>query len=102
MSVERSGQALHVETSKGQLATGGARGFGARAAALDGWYEPDESRGSGPEFCEGLGVKFPGPTRRGNSKITRCSVKWKPSSDRYHAALPVAHKISALDGRESA
>ena len=60
MSVERSGQAIHDETLKGQLATGGARGFGARAAALDGWYEPDESRGSSPEFCEGLGVKFDG------------------------------------------
>jgi hypothetical protein len=27
------------------------------------WHEPDESRGSSPEFCEGLGVEFPGPTR---------------------------------------
>jgi len=27
MSVERSGQGIEVETSKGQLVTGGARGF---------------------------------------------------------------------------
>ena len=27
MSVERSGQAIDVEASKGQLATGGTRGF---------------------------------------------------------------------------
>src|SRR5215469_9840269 len=33
-------------------------------AALNGLHEPDESRGSRPEFSEGLGVKFPGPTRR--------------------------------------
>ena len=72
MSVEQSGQAIDVETLKGQLATGGARGFGARAAALDGWYEPDESRGSGPEFCEGLGVKFPGPTRRPPATASQC------------------------------
>jgi hypothetical protein len=44
MSVERSGQAIHVETLKGQLATGGARSFGARAAALDGWHEPCDGR----------------------------------------------------------
>jgi hypothetical protein len=64
MSVERSGQAIHDEALKGQLATGGARRFRRRAAALNGRHEPDESRGSSPEFCEGLGVKFPGPTRR--------------------------------------
>src|SRR5580704_3949939 len=48
----------------GQLATGGARRFRRRAAALLRWHEPDESRGSSPEICEGLGVRFPGPTRR--------------------------------------
>jgi hypothetical protein len=30
MTVERSGQAIDVETSKGQLETGGARGFEGR------------------------------------------------------------------------
>ncbi len=62
MSVERSGQAIHVETSKGQLATGGARGFGGRAAA----FQDGTSRVTGDcqaRICEGLGVKFPGPTR---------------------------------------
>jgi len=47
--VERSGQAIHDETSKGQLVTGGARVFGRRAAALHGWHQPDESRGSTPQ-----------------------------------------------------
>jgi hypothetical protein len=36
MSVEPSGQAIHVETSQGQLTAGGARGFDERAAALNG------------------------------------------------------------------
>ena len=56
--MERSGQAIHVEAMMGQLATGGARRFRRRAAALIGWHEPDESRGSSPEFCEGLGTRF--------------------------------------------
>src|SRR5579872_1907306 len=50
MTVERSGQAIGVEASKGQLATGGTRGFGRRAAALQRWHEPDESRGSSPDL----------------------------------------------------
>jgi len=37
MTVERSGQAIHVGTIMGQLATGGARGFdGGRQLSLDG------------------------------------------------------------------
>jgi hypothetical protein len=64
MAVERSGQAIRAGATMGQLETGGARRSRRRAAALTGWHEPDESRGSSPEFCEGLGVKFPGPTRR--------------------------------------
>ncbi len=37
MTVERSGQAIHVGTIKGQLATGGARGFdGGRQLSIDG------------------------------------------------------------------
>ena len=62
--MERSGQAIHAGMIMGQLETGGARRSRRRAAALIGWHEPDESRGSSPEFCEGLGVKFLGPTRR--------------------------------------
>jgi hypothetical protein len=37
MTAERSGQAIGVETLKGQLATGGARGFdGGRQLSFDG------------------------------------------------------------------
>ena len=63
MSVERSGQAIGVETSKGQLATGGARGFDeGRQLFIDGTSRMN--REVQVRICEGLGVKFPGPTRR--------------------------------------
>ncbi len=45
--MERSGQAIHVETLKGQLATGGARGFGGGRQLSIGWHEPDEWLGCG-------------------------------------------------------
>src|SRR5467141_2363323 len=34
----------------GQLATGGTGWFRRKAAAFDGWHEPDESRGSRPDL----------------------------------------------------
>ena len=63
MSVERSGQAIEVETLKGQLATGGTRGFdGGRQFLTDGTSRMN--REVQVRICEGLGVRFPGPTRR--------------------------------------
>ena len=63
MSVERSGQAIGVETLKGQLATGGARGFDeGRQLFIDGTSRMN--REVQVRICEGLGVKSPGPTRR--------------------------------------
>ncbi len=63
MSVERSGQAIDVEISKGQLATGGACDFdGGRQPSIDGTSRMN--REVQVRICEGLGVKFPGPTRR--------------------------------------
>src|SRR5579871_3926391 len=62
MSVERSRQAISVEALKGQLATGGARGFdGGRQLSTDGTSRMN--REVQVRICEGLGVKFPGPTR---------------------------------------
>ena len=62
MSVERSGQAIGVETLKGQLVTGGARGFDeGRQLFIDGTSRMN--REVQVRICEGLGVKFPGPTR---------------------------------------
>jgi hypothetical protein len=59
MSVERSGQAIGVETFKGQLVTGGARGFDAgRQLFIDGTSRMN--REVQVRICEGLGVKFPG------------------------------------------
>jgi len=63
MSVERSGQAIGVEALKGQLATGGTRGFdGGRQPFIDGTSRMN--REVQVRICEGLGVKLPGPTRR--------------------------------------
>ena len=63
MSVERSGQAIGVETLKGQLVTGGARGFDEGRQPLIGGTSR-MNREVQVRICEGLGVKFPGPTRR--------------------------------------
>ncbi len=58
MSVERSGQAIDVEISKGQLATGGACDFdGGRQPSIDGTSRMN--REVQVRICEGLGVKFP-------------------------------------------
>ena len=63
MSVERSGQAIGVGASKGQLVTGGARGFDkGRQLFIDGTSRMN--REVQVRICEGLGVRFPGPTRR--------------------------------------
>ena len=63
MSVERSGQAIGVEALKGQLATGGARGFDeGRQLFIGGTSRMN--REVQVRICERLGVKFPGPTRR--------------------------------------
>ena len=54
MSVERSGQAIGVEALKGQLATGGARGFdGGRQLLTDGTSRMN--REVQVRICEGLG-----------------------------------------------
>src|SRR5216684_8968039 len=63
MSVERRGWVIRAGTIMGQLETGGARRFWWRAAAL----RDGTSRVTGDcqaRICEGLGVKFPGSTRR--------------------------------------
>ena len=63
MSVERSGRAIGVETLQGQLVTGGTRGFDeGRQLFID--RTSRMNREVQVRICEGLGVKFPGPTRR--------------------------------------
>ena len=75
MSVERSGQAIGVETLKGQLVTGGARGFDeGRQIFIDGTSRMN--REVQVRICEGLGVKLPGPTRRrGRPTVGTCKIK---------------------------
>jgi hypothetical protein len=59
MSVERSGQAIDVETLKGQLATGRARGFDeGRQLFTDGTSRMN--REVQVRICEGLGGNSPG------------------------------------------
>jgi len=73
MSVERSGQAIDVETLKGQLVTGGARGFnGGRQLSTDGTSRMN--REVQVRICEGLGVKFPGPTRHRGAAAQRAKL----------------------------
>ena len=84
MSVERSGQAIDVETLKGQLATGGTRGFdGGRQLSTDGTSRMN--REVQVRICEGLGVKFPGPTRQTPS--THFFASFLRQSRRYKACL---------------
>ena len=74
MSVEGSGQAIDVETSKGQLATGGTRGFdGGRQPFIDGTSRMN--RAVQVRICEGLGVKFPGLTQLMPEMRRRCVVR---------------------------
>ena len=48
MPVERREQVTRVEIELGQLVTGGTRWSRRKAAAFNGWHEPDESRGLRP------------------------------------------------------
>jgi hypothetical protein len=86
MSVERSGQAIGVETSKGLLATGGARGFAeGRQPSMDGTSRMN--REVQVRICEGLGVKFPGPTRQPELKTTTAPLEHWRESARQHSIL---------------
>src|SRR6266568_9510480 len=70
MSVERRGWVIRTGTIMGQLETGGARRFRWRAAAL----RDGTSRVTGDcqaRICEGLGVKFPGSTRRRACRLSK-------------------------------
>src|SRR6516165_4504628 len=92
MSAERSGQAIYVETLKGQLATGGARGFdGGRQLSTD-----DTSRMNREvqvRICEGLGVKLPGPTRHfQTSRRTLSMVRFTPESCRDRRPIATVQK----------
>ena len=62
--MERRGQVTRVLTNYGQLETGGTEWLERKVKPS----RSDTSRVTGDSqarFCEGLGVKFPGPTRPG-------------------------------------
>jgi hypothetical protein len=73
--VERRGWVIRAGTIMGQLETGGARRFRWGAAAL----RDGTSRVMGDcqaRICEGLGVKFPGPTRRDRAVHVMIATKF--------------------------
>ena len=77
--MERRGQVTRVLTNYGQLETGGTEWLERKVKPS----RSDTSRVTGDSqarFCEGLGVKFPGPTRPGT-----CSAS--PRLGPYTAAL---------------
>ena len=66
--MERRGQVTRVLTNYGQLETGGTEWLERKVKPS----RSDTSRVTGDSqarFCEGLGVKFPGPTRPGLATI---------------------------------
>jgi hypothetical protein len=60
MPEERREQVTRVGIYQSQRATGGTRSLRRKAAAFNGWHEPDESRGSSPESVSGSGCDSPG------------------------------------------
>src|SRR5215472_16205449 len=72
MPEERREQVTRVAINRVNGLTGGTRRSRWKAAAFNGWHEPDKSRGLCPESVSGsgckssgrlgLGVEFPGPT----------------------------------------
>src|SRR5690348_14058872 len=102
MSVERSGQAIDVETLKGQLATGGARGFGGgRQLSTDGTSRMN--REVQVRICEGLGVKFPGPTRQTRLTYTHANAaRWSYVYETIFAYAGAAEKTSGAVAERSA
>ena len=99
--MERRGQVTRVLTNYGQLETGGTEWLERKVKPS----RSDTSRVTGDSqarFCEGLGVKFPGPTRPGLS-ARRCHVGPRShlatSSFRHHWKItgdwhPVAYVLS--------
>ena len=60
MPEERREQVTRVAIEQSQRLTGGTRRSRWKAAAFNGWHEPDKSRGLRPESVSGSGCKSPG------------------------------------------
>ena len=60
MPEERREQVTRVVIEQSQRLTGGTRRSRWKAAAFNGWHEPDKSRGLCPESVSGSGCKPPG------------------------------------------
>src|SRR5215831_5840643 len=93
MPEERREQVTRVAINRVNGLTGGTRRSRWKAAAFNGWHEPDKSRGLCPESVSGsgckssgrlgLGVEFPGPTlphicgktRKGRFWVVRQTIR---------------------------
>src|SRR6516164_10746623 len=75
MPEERREQVTRVVIEQSQRLTGGTRWSRWKAAASNGWHEPDKSRGLCPESVSGSGCKPPGRLGRRWSLIMRL-VAW--------------------------
>src|SRR5215467_4339133 len=112
MLEERREQVTRVAIEQSQRATGGTRRSRWKAAAFDGWHEPDKSRGLRPESVSGsgckspgrlgLGVQLPGPTlpfgRCYSPKTGRAYLGTTPSQKRVQR---ICRAISAETGRNT-
>ena len=88
--MERRGQVTRVLSNYGQLETGGTEWLERKVKpSLSG---TSRATGDGQaRFCEGLGVKFPGPTRPSTGSYASYMAEIPTSSEdklRKHAARP--------------
>ena len=67
MPEERREQVTRVVIEQSQRLTGGTRRSRWKAAAFNGWHEPDKSRGLCPESVSGSGCKPPGRLGHGGT-----------------------------------
>src|SRR5262249_12134904 len=85
MPEERREQVTRVAINRVNGLTGGTRRSRWKAAAFNGWHEPDKSRGLRPESVSGsgckspgrlgLGVQFPGPTRQEETELCQTGLR---------------------------
>ena len=112
MPEERREQVTRVVIEQSQRLTGGTRRSRWKAAAFNGWHEPDKSRGLCPESVSGsgckspgrlgLGVKFPGPTRQTVEVVLSeygPDLSRFPTEKEFVAHVTLAPRVPSSGGR---
>jgi|SRR6516225_4868362 len=95
MPEERREQVTRVVIEQSQRLTGGTRRSRWKAAAFNGWHEPDKSRGLCPESVSGSGCKPPGRLGLG----VQIPPAYSPSRDLGAQLLPFP--LSRTEGSTS-